>query len=234
MTEALASPSAFDRLFEQGRPAVLEGSHQQDAPPMDGGRWPVTVVCIPSPDVRASLDALMREACELAGPGHFLTGRADASHVTVRALEPYRDAAGPTDDATTAWVDAMRKAAATTPPLRLHLTGVTLTTGSVMAQLEPLDEGPWTFMRHLREQLGPHAWYEDQWDPRDIWYANVLHFAAPVADPAGLVAWVESRRRLEPQEVVLDSVSLVRYRYRSDGADRLMGIEDWGTAGLGG
>ncbi|WP_323095426.1 hypothetical protein [Intrasporangium sp. YIM S08009] len=234
MTKTPTGRHVFDRLHEQARPTVLDGTHRQDSPPADGGRWPTTIVSIPPSDVRARLEELMTQACDFAGPGHFLTGRADASHVTVRALEPYREAAEPTDEGTTAWANAMRTAAEATPPLRLNLTGLTLTTGSVMAQLEPVDEAPWTFMSTLREHLGPHAWFEDQWDPRDIWYANVLHFAAPIADPEGLVAWVEARRRIAAQEAVLDSVSLVRYRYRSDADGRLMRLEHWRAAPLGG
>jgi hypothetical protein len=224
----------FDRLHEDGRSAVLTGRHRQDSPPADGGRWPVTVVCIPPPSTRATLEHWMTQACALAGPGHFLTGRADASHVTVRALEAYRDAAHPAAAVSGKWASAIRVAAAATPPLQLRLTGITLTSGSVMAQLEPVDDAPWAFMERLRAMLGEHAWYEDQWDPRNIWYANILHFAAPIADPSGLVDWVDAHRRPVPEDVLLDSVSLVRYRYQSSAAGRLMAMEQWSTAPLTG
>lgn len=36
--------AVFDRLCEQGSSAVLAGSHQQDAPPVDGGRWGLSAV----------------------------------------------------------------------------------------------------------------------------------------------------------------------------------------------
>jgi len=228
------SNGVYDRLFDGSREAVLTGRHRREEPPVDGGRWPATVVCIPAPSTRTSLERWMKEACELTGPGHFLTGRADANHVTVRALEPYRDAASPADAASGAWALAMRAAAVGTPPLRLHLTGVTLTAGSVMAQLEPVDDAPWAFMERLRAALGEHAWYEDQWEPRNIWYVNILHFAAPIADPAGLVRWVEAHRQVAAEEVVLGSVSLVRYRYQPSATGRLMAMESWGSAPFGG
>src|SRR5688500_19101338 len=85
----------FDRLFSDAVPALLAGDHRQDEPPVDGGRWPVSVVGIPDEPARDVLAGVMREALALAGPAHFETGRADASHLTVRALEPYRKAAAP-------------------------------------------------------------------------------------------------------------------------------------------
>lgn len=226
---ARSRKEVFDRLYEDGRAAVLAGTHRQDAPPEDGGRWPVTVVAIPPRPTRETLEGWMTQARAFAGPGHFLTGRTDASHVTIRALEAYREGAHPAEARSEAWASAMTDAARDTAPLRLHLTGVTLAAGSVMAQLEPADDGPWTFMERLREALGDQAWFEDQWGARDIWYVNILHLAAPVADPAGLVRWVDAHREVPADEVVLDSVSLVRYRYQSAAAGRLMAMEPWFT-----
>lgn len=227
-------PTVFDALFDRGSADVLARRHREDEPPGDGGRWPVSVVCVPEPAVRRRLERWMARAVELAGPGHFLTGRADASHVTVRALETYREAARPDEPDARAWASAMRSAAAVTPPLRLELTGVTLTSGSVMVQLEPVDDAPWVFMETLRSELGSHAWFEDRGAPRDIWYANVLHLAAPVADPEGLVAWVGAHRSVPREPVVLDTVSLVRYRYRETASGRVMAMEEWDTTPLAG
>ena len=82
----------FDRLFGDAVPALLAGTHRRDEPPVDGGRWPVSVVCIPDEQTRDVLACVMDEALIHAGAGHFETGSTDASHVTVRALEPYREA----------------------------------------------------------------------------------------------------------------------------------------------
>lgn len=230
MPHAISRNPVFDELLERGVAAVMAGTHQQDTPPTDGGRWPVTVVCVPPLHVRSRLEGLMREAIALAGQGHFLTGRLDTSHLTVRALEPYRDAAAPTDPVTGDWVAALGRAAAATPPLPFRLTGVTLTTVSVMAQVEPLDDEPWRFMRRLREELGHLAWYEDAWMERNIWYANVLHFAAPIRDAAGLVDWVRAHREIEPIEFAVEAADLVRSRHTRSGDEQFMAMESWATA----
>lgn len=224
----------FDKLLERAVPVVMAGEHQQDTPPTDGGRWPLTVVCVPPVDVRRRLEGLMREVVPIAGPGHFLTGRADTSHLTVRALEPYRDAASPTDPVTAEWFAAMRRAAAATPALRFQLTGLTLTSVSVMAQVEPLDEEPWRFMRRLRDELGPLAWYEDDWMERNIWYANVLHFAAPIRDAAGLVEWVRAHREIEAVDFTVDGAQLVRSRHTRLGDEQLMAMQSWTTVPFAG
>lgn len=219
----------FDRLFESSVGVVLRGGHERDEPPAEGGRWPVTIVCVPPQAIRARLDALMREALVHTGPGHFLTGRPDSSHLTVRALEPYRDAAAPTDAVTSDWLAALVRAARSTPPLELRLTGVTLTRGGVMAQVEAVGDEPWAFMRRLRDELGSLAWYEDQWMERNIWYATLVHFGAPILDAKGLVDWVGRHRGIEPVEFIVDAASLVRSRHRWDEDEQFMAMELWHT-----
>ncbi len=234
MPDVIPRNPVFDELFDRAVPVVLAGEHQQDTPPAEGGRWPVTVVCVPPSGVRRRLEELMREAVRVAGPGHFLTGRTDTSHLTVRALEPYRDAAAPDDPITGEWVAALRRACDAPPALPFRLTGLTLTTVSVMAQCEPLDEEPWRFMRRLRDELGPLAWYEDAWMERNIWYANVLHFAAPLRDAAGLIDWVAAHRELEPIDFVVEAAQLVHSRHTRCGADQYMAMESWTTVPLTG
>jgi hypothetical protein len=209
-----ASPNpVFDRLLSEAVPALLGGRHRQDVPPVDGGRWPVSVVCVPDDEARGILAAVMDEALTHAGAGHFETGGPDASHLTVRALE---------------------QVGRESPPIRLRLTGVTLSTAGVMAQAEPLDDAPWELMRRLRAALGPLAWFEDQWHERDIWYATLVHFAAPVRDAPGLISWAEERRRSLDLDLVLDTLTLTRFRYRADGVRRRMAMEPWHDVALGG
>ena len=116
----------------------------------------------------------------------------------------------------------------------MRLTGVTLTASTVMVQAEPVDDEPWELMRRLRAALGPLAWYEEQWQERDIWYASVLHFAAPVRDAPGLVEWAASRRESLAHDLVLDTLTLTRFRYREDGVRRHMAMEPWHTVELAG
>ena len=175
---------------------------------------------------------LMDEALVHAGPGHFETGRSDASHITVRALEPYREAASATDETTEDWITALDEVGRATAPVALRLTGVTLTVSGVMVQAEPVDDAPWELMRRLRAALGPLAWFEDQWQERDIWYSSILHFAAPVLDPAGLVGWAERNRASLALDVTLDSLVLTRFRYRESDGRRHMAMEPWHTAEL--
>ena len=187
----------------------------------------MSVACLPDRRTGEVLADVMSEALVHAGPGHFETGRADASHFTVRALEPYREAASPSDRVSRDWIAALDEVGRASMPIRLRLTGVTLTAGGVMVQAEPVDDAPWELMRRLRAALGPLAWFEDQWQERDIWYASVLHFAAPVLDAPALVGWAEERRDSLAHDLVLDALTLTRFRYRSDGVRRHMAMEPW-------
>lgn len=101
-----------------------------------------------------------------------------------------------------------------------------------MVQAEPVDDQPWELMRCLRAALGPLAWFEDQWGERDIWYASILHFAAPVLDAPGLVDWARARRSSLAHDVVLDALTLTRFRYREGSGGRHMAMEPWRSVDL--
>ena len=191
----------------------------------------MSVVCIPDVRARDALAGVMHEALAFAGPGHFETGRSDASHFTVRALEPYREAASPEDPITHAWVAALEEVSRESPPIRLRLTGVTLSTAGVIVQAEPVGDEPWELMRRLRAALGPLAWFEDQWQ-RDIWYSSVVHFAAPIRDAPGLIDWAKARRSSLAHDIVLDALTLTRFRYRATHGERHMAMERWHSVDL--
>ncbi|MGD7705987.1 hypothetical protein [Microlunatus sp. Y2014] len=222
----------FDDLFDAGAPKVLDGSHSRDEPPVDRGRWPVSVVAFPPEAVREQFGSWTQATVERAGRGHFHTGGPDTAHLTVRALERYRETAAATDPVAAVWRTAMERAAADTEPIRLLFTGLTLTRSGVLAQLEPVDHAAWELMARLRRELGSEAWLEDGWMKRNIWYASLLHFADRVADPEGLVDWVRANRRIEPVEFMISSLSLVRFRHRQLDGEQAMVPETWCTASL--
>jgi len=209
--------SAFDHLFAEAVPLIRQGLHKRDTPPVEGGRWPVSVVLRPDQASARRLEQVMAEAETLAGPGHFRTGIASSLHITVRALEGYREAAAGDDDVVQRYALAMSRAARQVEAIELDLVGMTLTPGTIMVCAHPVDDSADTFMDALKDQLGADAWYEAVFR-RDIWYANLLHFAADIAQPAGLIEWVEERRQLSLGRMVLDTAELWRFRYE-DGAD---------------
>lgn len=242
MDEHDASRSVFDRLLDEAEPALLAGTHRRETPPVDGGRWPVSIVAVPDADTRELLAGLMADAERHAGPGHLRTGRTDASHLTLRALEPYRHAAAPDDAVADGWRAALAVVGRTCGPAAVRLTGVTLTTGGVLVQAEPVDGRAWDLMRVLGEALGPLGWLEAGGPGRDIWYASVLHLADDVRDPAGLVKWARHHRACLDHEVVVDRLTLTRYRHTTDagtdagrrGGEQHMALEAWHEVALEG
>lgn len=211
----------FDRLFAEAAPLVHQGLHQRKTPPVDGGRWPVSVVLRPDHASAERLELTMCEVDDLVGAGHFRTGIADSVHFTVRALEPYREAVGKDDEAVKRYARAMSRAARTVETIELDLFGLTLTRGSVMACAYPVDDNADRFMNLLKDKLADGAWFEAGFR-RDIWYANILHFAADIARPAELVDWVAQRRDLDLGRTVMGTAELVRFRYEDGAAGRLM------------
>jgi hypothetical protein len=218
-----ASEPVFARLFDEGAVAILGGTHLREGPPSDGGRWPVTVLARPPLHVRNRLEALMHEAMRHAGPGHFRTGRADSVHVTIRALEPFRAAADVGDPIVEQWTRALRRTAQAIGSFSLTMTGICLTAGGVLAQLEPDGDRPWRFMARLRDELGDLAWFEEQGMRRNIWYCSLLHFTDEIVDAAGLVAWARARQVLSPESFEVTEVELVRFRHTRLGESREQG-----------
>ncbi|NIK56250.1 hypothetical protein [Kribbella shirazensis] len=201
----------FDHLFAAAVPRIANGTHQRDELPREGGRWPISVVLRPSPDstLAHTLDALTQEAAELAGPGHWQTGRLGAAHLTVRALEPRRENIPPDDPAVARYLSALQRATArSTWPVGFRVTGLTLTPGSVMACAEPLDAAADAFSDHLTTELGPDAWFEPE--RRDIWYLNLLHFTTDIADPSPLINWVATHRTTPIGTTLIPTPDLVR------------------------
>jgi hypothetical protein len=213
--------TTFDRLFAQAAPKIALGRHEREHPPVDGGRWPLSVVLHPDKACSKRLEQLMTQVEKLAGPGHFRTGIAGSVHFTVRVLEQYRDAVGEQDEAAGRYARAMGRAAGRVEAIELDLVGLTLAPGSVMACAYPVDENADTFMDLLGEELGVDAWREPGLR-RDIWYSNILHFAADIAAPGELVEWVARRRELDLGRAVIDTAELVRFRYEDGAQGRLM------------
>jgi len=213
--------TTFDRLFAEAAPLIERGLHQRDSPPVEGGRWPVSLVLRPDDTSAARLERAMVGAQAFAGPGHFRTGATGSLHITVRALEGYRDAARAEDAVVQRYATAMRRAVRQVGVVRLDLVGLTLTTGTVMVAALPTDENAEGLMDVLEDELGEDGWFEAGFR-RDIWYANVLHFAADIEAPAELVAWVRARRDLDLGRMVMDTAELVRFRYEDATDGRLM------------
>lgn len=64
----------------------------------------------------------------------------------------------------------------------------------------------------LAEELGADGWFEHEYD-RDIWYATVVHFTGPIDDPAALVDWVATRRRLDLGVATVGEAELSMLRF---------------------
>jgi len=212
---------AFDRLFAEAVPLIQQGLHQRDTPPIEGGRWPVSVVLRPDPASAERLERVMAEVEGLAGTRHFRTGIAGSGHFTVRVLEGYRELVGEHDEVIQRYARAMSRAAWQVGAIELDLVGLTLAPGSVMVSAHPVDDDADRFMDLLKDELGDDAWREAG-IRRDIWYANILHFAAEIAQPAELIEWVAQRRVLDLGRTTIQTAELVRFRYEDSTHGRLM------------
>jgi hypothetical protein len=205
----MPSSDIFDRLFRDSRPAVLAGRHLRETPPVEGGpRFGLSVVLRPDPDTAKRLQEVGAEAQTAAGGGHWPSGDADLVHFTVRTLETHRATVAGDDPALSRYVTALRRSGR--GPIRLRLTGLTLTTTGVMACATPADDAADGFAWTLAEELGADGWFEAGLR-RDIWYAMLLHFAGPLRSPRRLIDWVTARRRLDLGETTIVAAEICQW-----------------------
>jgi hypothetical protein len=211
-------PSKFDLLYDDAVPLIATGRHRRDTVPEEGGRWPVSVVLRPAADGDLSrrLDDLTRSAAELAGPGHWHTGRPGSAHLTVRALEWYREIVDPAEPTIHRYRAAMDRAAANCGPARIEVVGLTLTDRTVMAAAVSLDDQADLFLDRLAEELGEDAWLEIPYGRRDIWYFNLIHFTTDIAQPDALIDWVTAHREHDFGTETIPAAELVRFRHDPD------------------
>jgi hypothetical protein len=203
---------AFDRLFERGRDAVLSGAHYRDTPPVEGGRWGLSVVLLPDMSSMERISTVTAEAMRLAGPGHWPTGVVEAVHFTVRAIQVHRRMVPADDPLELRCAAGLRRAAAAARSIRLRLSGLTLTPSGVMLCAFPEDGAADDFADRLGKELGADGWFEAEYQ-RDIWYATLVHFTDQIRDPSGLVDWVAAQRDLALDVTAVSEAELVRFAY---------------------
>jgi hypothetical protein len=206
-----------DSIHQRGRAAVLAGGAVLDVPPTPGGaRWGLSLDIRLDPAAEDHLDALAAEAMMLAGPGQWSTGSRGSSHLTVTYLERVWREVEADDAEVRRYAALVTPLAARTPPLRWQLTGLALADRGILALAEPVDDAPDGFRAAVLSELGElgraEAYYR-----QSVWWATVLHFAAPLPDPVGLVDWVDRRTSLAPFPVSADRVEVVRYVYDGQG-----------------
>ena len=202
-----------DSIHQRGRAVVLAGGAVLDVPPTPGGtRWGLSLDIRLDPAAEDYLDALTAEATALAGPGQWSTGSRGSSHLTVTYLERVWREVDAEDAEVRRFAALLTPLAGRTPPLRWQLTGLALADRGILALAEPVDDAPDGFRSAVLSELGElgrsEAYYR-----QSVWWATVLHFAAPLPDPVGLVDWVDERASLDPFPVSADRVEVVRYVY---------------------
>ena len=208
-----------ETIHQRGRDAVLAGRALLDVPPAPGGtRWGLSLVARPDVSAAERLQALAAEAAALAGPGQWVTASPGSTHLTVTYLERTHRAIGDDDAVVRRCADVVRRLAAELPPLRWRVTGLALADRGVLALAEPVDGAADALrdrvLRELDEVGRAEAYYRSS-----VWWATLVHFAAPVADPVRLAAWVDARTTapaFPAVPVTAASIDVVRYEY--DGA----------------
>ncbi|HVB54679.1 MAG TPA: hypothetical protein VNF24_10890 [Candidatus Acidoferrales bacterium] len=202
----------FDRLHEAGWLAVGAGRAITDTVPADGGRWGMAIVLRPTGAAARRMGELAEEAAVVAGPEQWPTGADTVGHVTVRALEPFRDQSRRDWKRETRFAELLSLAAAEAGPVRLAFAGLSLSPATVFVRAHSPDGSAEVLRRAIADAFTDDL--EATGFVRDpVWYLTLVHFTAQPADHERLISWVEARRNLELGEVLLERVELCRYDF---------------------
>lgn len=201
-------------FHERGRHAVLAHEEIWEAPPHPSSpRWGVSLVLRPDDPTAQRLAAVAAQLAAVAGPGHWQTGAIGSAHLTVRVLEPYRDPVPLDDPLVRRYCAALARVGERSRAPRFAMTGLMVALGGVVAAAEPANSAAAELRAVVSGELGDDGHFEGDSYRGDVWWSTLLHFAAPLADGAALVGWVDDRRTLELGSFRAGSLDLVRYEY---------------------
>jgi hypothetical protein len=208
---------AHDAFHARGRRALLAREEIWEAPPnASSPRWGVSLVLRPDVAAAQRLADFAAQAAAVAGPGHWQTGGLGSAHVTVRVLEPYRAPVPLDDPLAQRYRTALARISDRSRSPVFAMTGLLLALGGVLVAVEPANAAAADLRAVVSGELGDDGHFEDDSYRGDVWWSTVLHFAAPLADGAALVDWVDHRRTLDLGSFRARSIDLVRYEH--DGA----------------
>jgi hypothetical protein len=201
-------------FHERGRHAVLAHEEIWEVPPHPSSpRWGVSLVLRPGGAAARRLARLAAQASAVAGPGHWQTGGLGSAHLTIRVLEPYRDPVPLDDPLVRRYGAALSRVAERSRSPLFALTGLGVALGAVVVAAEPANSSAAKLRAVVSAELGGDGQFEEDRYRGDLWWSTLLHFAAPLADGATLVDWVEDRRTLDLGRFHARSLDLVRYEY---------------------
>ncbi|MFD0556155.1 hypothetical protein ACFQ3B_03745 [Stackebrandtia endophytica] len=202
-------------FYEDGRRALLAGRITREVPPTGGrNRWGWSLIIRPGGQSMARLATLANQAAAVAGDGHWVHD-SRSLHMTVRVLE--RPGALP-PERIAAYASAMDETAADLRSFTVDYRGVAAHSGGVLALAHWTLDGPPLLYDRLAIALAERGLVDrDAGRHRDLWYAGLLHFAAPVTNVSALLEWTEFRRDLSIGGSRCDRLELVNWTYTGSG-----------------
>jgi 2'-5' RNA ligase len=199
-------------MWASAAPAVRAGAAAPDpwlSRRAEDGRRGVTLLARPDAAVAGRLGALLAALRRLEPAQHYQP-EADLHHTVLSLFTATPDHA-PYLARVPAYRDAVREAAAATPPFAVDVRGVTLSAGAVLAQGFPRDGTLDAFRDRLRAALARRG-VGDTVDGRYrlvTAHMTLVRFAAPLARPGRFVDALAAARDAEFGTTVVRGVELV-------------------------
>ncbi|WP_043625016.1 hypothetical protein [Nonomuraea candida] len=207
--------SDFAEFRVKGREALLTGRATYDRVMVEGARrWGAAAVLRPEGEV---VERMAELAATVPAAGHWVHG-APALHVTLRSLEPYRTRIPPDDPLRRSYGDALAEAADGLPPARVRLSGVSPHHGGVLVGAHPEDDALTALRKRFVHGLESRGVRDlEHGRVRDRWYVSLVHFAAPLTNPAEIVEWCDAHAGADFGMAVLPTAEIVQFVHTGTG-----------------
>lgn len=207
--------ATYDALWRQGLRALSKGAVEPEPLPLAGTtRWGISAVLRPRPWSPALVECAAAVAACVGTAGVVYDER--GLHVTLRAIEGFREPLAPDHADVRAYRNAVADGARVTAPLRVRFAGLTATSGGVLVQGWPCPALQ-AFRHALFDRLAASglASRGPETSPdtiRRTAHASLALFEGPLADAAGLAGLIGAHRSTAFGEWVFPEVWLVGYR----------------------
>jgi len=204
----------YQKMWNESKDQLQTGNIDPDpVPDNTSRRWGVSIVIRPTEPVLSRLSNVVQELAEFTGNEQVLYGQSNL-HTTLRSIEFQRLEVDENDEKVQEYIKALEAVVKKFGPIRITYKGLTANRGGVMAQGWPVDDT----LQDIREAF--HGEIEkrgllggpEEINVRQTSHASLIVITHPLANPLGLVEYVEKNRETDYGTSEATSIDLVRYR----------------------
>lgn len=206
--------SDYQRMWNESKEQLKKGKIDTDPVPDNSSRrWGVSIVIRPTEPALSKLVNTADEIAKFAGSDQIIYDDSNL-HTTIRSIEFQRLEVDENDEKVKEYEEALRVVTEKFGSIKISYKGLTASKGGVMAQGWPLDDTLQEIREAFHEELEKRGLLggPEEVSIRQTSHASLAVFTQPLADPEGLVNYLQDNRETDFGTCEITQIDLVRYR----------------------